>query len=188
MKGIKLAWAPWRRPDPACAPVRAKAAGLYMICTLSKHHAEAKGCSDALMLDWRGQLAETTGASMVLVQDGVRQTPKADCLLDGRLQRPACVRVHLLGCQLGTAFGRRPPRIARMSSPANSYGVRASTTWVWPASMRSIISAFQISSPATGFNASTAGDNTVGSFEIGRPAAYQASSPPWKTRPCLPPK
>jgi branched-chain amino acid aminotransferase len=87
MKGIKLAWAPWRRPDPACAPVRAKAAGLYMICTLSKHHAEANGCSDALMLDWRGQLAETTGANMFLVKDGVIHTPKPDCFLDGITRR-----------------------------------------------------------------------------------------------------
>jgi branched-chain amino acid aminotransferase len=87
MKGIKLAWAPYRRPDPACAPVRAKAAGLYMICTLSKHHAEANGCSDALMLDWRGQLAETTGANMFLVKGGVIHTPKPDCFLDGITRR-----------------------------------------------------------------------------------------------------
>lgn len=87
MKGIKLAWAPWRRPDPACAPVRAKAAGLYMICTLSKHHAEAKGCSDALMLDWRGQLAETTGANIFLVKDGTIHTPTPDCFLDGITRR-----------------------------------------------------------------------------------------------------
>ena len=87
MKGIKLAWAPWRRPDPACAPVQAKAAGLYMICTLSKHHAEANGCSDALMLDWRGQLAETTGANMFLVKDGVIHTPTPDCFLNGITRR-----------------------------------------------------------------------------------------------------
>jgi branched-chain amino acid aminotransferase len=87
LKGIRLAWAPWRRPDPACAPVKAKAAGLYMICTLSKHHAEAKGCSDALMLDWRGQLAETTGANIFFVRDGVIHTPKPDCFLDGITRR-----------------------------------------------------------------------------------------------------
>src|SRR3546814_13789407 len=81
MKGIRLALSPWRRPDPQTAPVHAKAAGLYMICTLSKHAAEAKGCSDALMLDWRGQLAETTGANMFLVIDGKIHTPKPDCFL-----------------------------------------------------------------------------------------------------------
>jgi branched-chain amino acid aminotransferase len=83
MKGIKIDWAIYRRPDPATQPVHAKAAGLYMICTLSKHAAERKGYSDALMLDWRGQLAETTGANMFLVIDGKIHTPKADCFLNG---------------------------------------------------------------------------------------------------------
>jgi len=87
MKGIKLDWAIYRRPDPKTAPVHAKAAGLYMICTLSKHAAEANGCSDALMLDWRGQLAETTGANMFLVIDGKIHTPKPDCFLDGITRR-----------------------------------------------------------------------------------------------------
>ena len=83
MKGIKIDWAIYRRPDPLTQPVHAKAAGLYMICTLSKHAAEAKGYSDALMLDWRGQLAETTGANMFLVMDGKIHTPKPDCFLNG---------------------------------------------------------------------------------------------------------
>lgn len=83
MKGIKLKWAPWRRPSPDCAPVNAKAAGLYMICTLSKHDAEADGFDDALMLDWRGQLAETTGANIFLVMNGAIHTPTPDCFLDG---------------------------------------------------------------------------------------------------------
>jgi len=83
MKGIKLKWAPWKRPSPECAPVHAKAAGLYMICTLSKDDAEADGFDDALMLDWRGQLAETTGANLFLVMDGVIHTPTPDCFLDG---------------------------------------------------------------------------------------------------------
>ncbi len=87
MKGIKLDWAIYRRPDPATAPVHAKAAGLYMICTLSKHAAEANGCSDALMLDWRGQLAETTGANIFLVIDGKIHTPTPDCFLDGITRR-----------------------------------------------------------------------------------------------------
>ncbi|MGY8956557.1 MAG: branched-chain amino acid aminotransferase [Alphaproteobacteria bacterium] len=83
MKGINLDWAIYNRPDPKTQPVHAKAAGLYMICTLSKHAAEANGYADALMLDWRGQLAETTGANMFLVMDGKIHTPKADCFLNG---------------------------------------------------------------------------------------------------------
>jgi branched-chain amino acid aminotransferase len=87
MKGISLDWAPYRRPDPKTAPVHAKAAGLYMICTLSKHAAEANGSSDALMLDWRGQLAETTGANLFLIIDGKINTPTPDCFLDGITRR-----------------------------------------------------------------------------------------------------
>ncbi len=87
LKGIRLGHAKYRRPDPKTAPVHAKAAGLYMICTLSKHHAEKEGYADALMLDWRGQIAETTGANIFLVQDGVIHTPKPDCFLDGITRR-----------------------------------------------------------------------------------------------------
>ncbi|MHA1565065.1 MAG: branched-chain amino acid aminotransferase [Alphaproteobacteria bacterium] len=87
MKGIRLDWAAYRRPDPRTAPVYAKAAGLYMICTLSKHKAEANGYADALMLDWRGQIAETTGANIFLVRDGVVHTPVPDCFLDGITRR-----------------------------------------------------------------------------------------------------
>ena len=87
MKGIRLKTSTWRRPDPRTAPVHAKAAGLYMICTLSKHDAEAEGYDDALMLDWRGQIAETTGANIFLVQDGVLHTPTPDCFLDGITRR-----------------------------------------------------------------------------------------------------
>ena len=84
MKGIKLDIAKWRRPDPATAPVHVKAAGLYMICTLSKHDAEANGYSDALMLDWRGQVAEATGANIFFkMSDGNLHTPIPDCFLDG---------------------------------------------------------------------------------------------------------
>jgi branched-chain amino acid aminotransferase len=88
-KGIRLGWSDWRRPPPSSAPVHAKAAGLYMICTLAKHAAEAKGCDDALMLDWRGQLAETTGANLFLVQGGKLHTPTPDCFLDGITRRAA---------------------------------------------------------------------------------------------------
>jgi branched-chain amino acid aminotransferase len=87
MKGIRLAWAQYRRPDPATAPSKSKAAGLYMICTISKHAAERAGYADAMMLDWRGRLAETTGANVFLVQDGAIHTPIPDCFLDGITRR-----------------------------------------------------------------------------------------------------
>ena len=87
MKGIRLRTSTWRRPSPESAPVHSKAAGLYMICTLSKHAAEADGYDDALMLDYRGQVAETTGANVFLVQDGVLHTPIPDCFLDGITRR-----------------------------------------------------------------------------------------------------
>ena len=87
MRGIKLKTSKWRRPSPETAPVHAKAAGLYMICTLSKHEAEADGWDDALMLDWRGQVAESTGANIFLVQEGKIHTPTPDCFLDGITRR-----------------------------------------------------------------------------------------------------
>lgn len=87
LEGIRMAWAKYRRPDPATAPTASKAAGLYMICTLSKHAAEAAGYNDALMLDWRGFLAEATGANLFLVMDGKLHTPKPDCFLDGITRR-----------------------------------------------------------------------------------------------------
>jgi branched-chain amino acid aminotransferase len=83
MKGAKLDIAKWRRPDPATAPSQAKAAGLYMICTMSKHAAEAKGCSDAMMMDYRGYVAEATGANIFFVKDGEVHTPLPDCFLNG---------------------------------------------------------------------------------------------------------
>ena len=82
-KGIRLMFAPWKRPHPETAPTRSKAAGLYMICTLSKHAAEAQGYQDALMLDWRGRIAEATGANIFLAIDGALHTPTPDCFLDG---------------------------------------------------------------------------------------------------------
>jgi len=87
LKGIRLKISPWKRPAPDTAPTKSKAAGLYMICTLSKHEAEAEGYDDALMLDWRGQVAEATGANIFLVQDGVLHTPTPDCFLDGITRR-----------------------------------------------------------------------------------------------------
>jgi branched-chain amino acid aminotransferase len=83
MKGIRLDIADFRRPDPACAPTASKAAGLYMICTISKHKAEKKGYADALMYDWQGRVAECTGANVFFTKDGKIHTPTADCFLDG---------------------------------------------------------------------------------------------------------
>src|SRR5476649_2106369 len=83
MKGIRLDIADYRRPDPATAPCRSKAAGLYMICTISKHKAERRGYADALMFDWQGRVAECTGANVFFVHNGVIHTPIADCFLDG---------------------------------------------------------------------------------------------------------
>jgi branched-chain amino acid aminotransferase len=87
LKGIRIDMAEYRRPDPATAPCRSKAAGLYMICTISKHKAERKGYSDALMLDWQGRVAECTGANVFFIRDGVIHTPLADCFLDGITRR-----------------------------------------------------------------------------------------------------
>ena len=83
LKGIRLQWSKWKRPSPETIPAKTKAAGLYMICTLSKNDAEANGFDDALMLDWRGRIAEATGANIFLVIDDKLHTPVADCFLDG---------------------------------------------------------------------------------------------------------
>ncbi len=83
MRGIRLDIADYRRPDPACAPVHSKAAGLYMICTISKMRAENKGFADALMYDWQGRVAECTGANVFFIKDGALHTPIADCFLNG---------------------------------------------------------------------------------------------------------
>ncbi|MHB8529884.1 MAG: branched-chain amino acid aminotransferase [Caulobacteraceae bacterium] len=86
-KGIALTWAKYKRPSPETAPTASKAAGLYMICTLSKHAAEREGYADAMMLDWRGYVAEATGANVFFVRDGVLHTPTPDCFLDGITRR-----------------------------------------------------------------------------------------------------
>ncbi|MBL1404684.1 MAG: branched-chain amino acid aminotransferase [Hyphomicrobiales bacterium] len=83
LKGIRLDLSDWRRPDEKTIPSHAKAAGLYMICTLSKHAAEAKGFTDSLMLDYRGLIAEATGANVFFVKEGVLHTPTPDCFLNG---------------------------------------------------------------------------------------------------------
>src|SRR6202163_3872579 len=89
LKGIRLDLAEYRRPDPKTIPALAKAAGLYMICTISKHRAERRGYADAMMLDWRGLVAECTGANIFFIKDGKIYTPTPDCFLDGITPRTA---------------------------------------------------------------------------------------------------
>lgn len=83
LKGIRIALAEYRRPDPATIPSMAKASGLYMICTISKHKAERAGYADAMMLDWQGRVAECTGANIFFIKAGQLHTPIADCFLAG---------------------------------------------------------------------------------------------------------
>jgi branched-chain amino acid aminotransferase len=87
MKGVRLGHAAWKRPHPETAPTASKAAGLYMIGTMSKHQAEDQGFDDALMLDWRGQVSEATGANIFFVLNGELHTPTPDCFLDGITRR-----------------------------------------------------------------------------------------------------
>jgi branched-chain amino acid aminotransferase len=86
-RGLRLQISKWARPAPNTAPTASKAAGLYMICTLSKHAAEQAGFEDALMLDWRGLIAEATGANIFFVMNGELHTPTPDCFLDGITRR-----------------------------------------------------------------------------------------------------
>mgnify|MGYP002632774603 CR=1 FL=1 len=87
LKGLRLKISEWARPAPNTAPTQTKATGLYMICTLSKHNAEQEGYDDALMLDWRGRVAEATGANIFFIKDGVLHTPSPDCFLNGITRR-----------------------------------------------------------------------------------------------------
>jgi len=99
-KGIRLDIAEYHRPDPRTAPCKSKAAGLYMICTISKHAAEAKGYADALMYDWRGYVAEATGANIFFIKDGVMHTPTPDCFLDGITRRTVIELAKKRGIEL----------------------------------------------------------------------------------------
>jgi branched-chain amino acid aminotransferase len=112
LKGIRLDIAAWRRPAPDTAPTKAKAAGLYMICTVSKHAAEAKGYADALMFDYRGYVAEATGANVFFVKDGELHTPTPDCFLDG-ITRKSVIEL---------ARARRIPLVERHITPEELTG------------------------------------------------------------------
>ena len=113
MAGIRMDMAEWKRPSPETAPTAAKATGLYMIGTLAKHRAEQRGYADALMLDWRGNVAETTSANVFFVMDGELHTPDPDCFLDGitrrsvmslaRRQQIKTVERHIAGSEIGRA-------------------------------------------------------------------------------------
>ncbi|MEM7071085.1 MAG: branched-chain amino acid aminotransferase [Pseudomonadota bacterium] len=92
MKGVRMDIAEWRRPSPQCAPVHSKMGGLYAICTMAKHAAEEKGYDDALFLDYRGLVAEGTGANIFFVIDNVLHTPETDCFLDG-ITRQSVIRI-----------------------------------------------------------------------------------------------
>jgi branched-chain amino acid aminotransferase len=94
MKGVRLGWAKWKRPHPETAPTASKAAGLYMIGTLSKHAAEAEGWDDALMLDWKGDVSEATGANAFFVMDGELHTPTPINFLDGITRRTVMALAH----------------------------------------------------------------------------------------------
>jgi len=100
MKGLRLEISKWRRPAPDTIPTQAKAAGLYMICTLSKHAAEANGFDDALMYDYRGRVAEATGANIFFVKDGELHTPTPDCFLDGITRRTVIDLAHKRGLKV----------------------------------------------------------------------------------------
>jgi branched-chain amino acid aminotransferase len=114
LQGIRMQWGKWRRPAPDTAPTAAKAAGLYMICTLCKHAAEAAGYNDALMLDWRGQIAEATGANVFLVQDGKLHTPTPDCFLDGITRKTVIELARKRGIEV-IERAIRPEELAKTS-------------------------------------------------------------------------
>jgi branched-chain amino acid aminotransferase len=104
LRGLRLDVAEYHRPDPATAPCQAKASGLYMICTISKHRAERKGYADAMMYDWRGFVAECTGANIFFVKDDRIHTPTPDCFLDGITRQTALALARRSGIEVVERF------------------------------------------------------------------------------------
>jgi len=100
MKGIRLCMADWKRPAPDTIPCKAKGAGLYMICTLAKDAASDKGFDDALMLDYKGRIAECTGAHIFFVRDGEIHTPTNDILLDGITRKAVLMMAEKRGVKV----------------------------------------------------------------------------------------
>jgi branched-chain amino acid aminotransferase len=113
-RGIALTWAKYKRPSPETAPTASKAAGLYMICTISKHAAEREGFADAMMLDYRGYVAEATGANVFFVQDGVLHTPTPDCFLNGLTRQSVIAIAREKGLEIVERH-IRPEELARFS-------------------------------------------------------------------------
>jgi branched-chain amino acid aminotransferase len=135
LKGIRLDLAEYRRPDPATAPARAKAAGLYMICTISKHKAERQGYADAMMLDWQGRVAECTGANIFFIKDGKIHTPIADCFLDGITRQTVIELARKRGIEViepnasSPAARRKSPRFRRLHSGGSRPARSPSNSW-----------------------------------------------------------
>ena len=100
LQGINMSIAEWKRPPPECAPTNSKAAGLYMICSLSKHKAELNGFDDALMLDYRNFIAEATGANIFFVKNKKIFTPIADCFLDGITRKTVIEIANNIGIEV----------------------------------------------------------------------------------------
>ncbi|HEY1931866.1 MAG TPA: branched-chain amino acid aminotransferase [Acetobacteraceae bacterium] len=128
MTGIRIGIGEWRRPSPETAPVHAKATGLYMIGTMSKHKAEAEGWNDALLLDWRGRVSEATGANIFFVMDGDLHTPTPDCFLDGITRRS----VMSLAKKRQVKVIERPIELAELSQATECFlaGTAAEVTAV----------------------------------------------------------
>jgi branched-chain amino acid aminotransferase len=132
LKGIRVGRAQYRRPDPATAPCKAKAAGLYMICTLEKHRAERAGYADALMLDYRGQVAECTGANIFFIKDGAIHTPIPDCFLDGITRRTVIGLAKARGLEVieRVIMPDELPSFSECFLTGTAAEVTCTTTWI----------------------------------------------------------
>lgn len=116
-KGISLITSPWKKPPSDCIPSQAKCGGIYVTNSLNKHYALSQGYDDSLVLDWRGQVAESSGANLFLVIDGIIKTPKPDCFLNGITRQ--------------TAIGL-----------AKDLGYTVEETVIWPDDLKDVTEAF----------------------------------------------